>query len=110
MGAVERPLKAFPTETLRFVFAIDRAPGLLDTTGLEKSAGNFGRNSWYGPGLFALLSDERVNIALGVSNFLQRQADGALAPVTGDLVGIEGTTGAPADHFTILVFWPFWWR
>src|ERR1700730_3413694 len=87
-----------------FIDSINRAPGLLGTTRLKKSAGDFGRNSWHGPGLFTLLRDERVNRALGVSNFLQRHADGALAPVAGDFVGIEGAAGAPADDFTIPVF------
>src|SRR6516165_10415253 len=122
MGAVERPLKALPTERLCFVFAseglhyieacllpfernpagpffidgIDSAPGLLGTARLQKSPGNFGGNSWHGLCRFALLCNERIHVALGICDFLQGQLDRALTPARGDLVGIEWTAGTPA--------------
>jgi hypothetical protein len=77
MGAVERPLKALPTERLCLVFAsqrfhhieayllpferdptaaifidgIDSAPGLLSAARPQKSPSDFSRNSWDGSGL-----------------------------------------------------------
>src|ERR1700730_11922540 len=96
MSTIERPLKALPAECLCLIFAskrlhhieaylfpvernptrsvfidsINSAPRLLGTPCLQEAPGDFGRNSWHGPSLFALLRDKRINVALGVCNFL----------------------------------------
>ena len=134
MSAVKHPLKAFQTERLclvfepqrlhhiephlfplerdptRFVFmdGMNSVPGFLGAARLQKSPGYFGRNSWHCPRIFALLRDECINVTLGVCNFLQRQADGALVSATGNFIGIEGPAATPANHLTIFVLLPFW--
>src|SRR5262245_15418581 len=128
MVAVEPPFKALPTETLcvviaperfhyreahllpfegnpaasAFVYRVDRGPGLLQTARVEKPTSDFRGYAWYGSRFLALLRDECINIALGIGNFLQRQANDTLVSRAGDFVSIEGTAGAPANHFTVL--------
>src|SRR5215475_14473872 len=97
MGAVKRSLKTLPTERLCLVLAaqclhyieayllpferdpagpvfvdrVDRLPGFISAVRLQKSPRDFGRHYWHSLGRFALLRDERINVALGICNFLQ---------------------------------------
>jgi putative ABC transport system substrate-binding protein len=52
---------------------IDSSPGLLGTARRQKSPGDFGGNSWYGLCRCALLRDECIHVALGISDVLQGQ-------------------------------------
>src|SRR5439155_1520678 len=101
------PLERDPAGPI-FIDGVDSTPGLFGTTRPQKTMRNFGRHPWHGLGLVALLSDEAIHVALSVCNFLQGQADCALALARSGLVGIERTAGAPPDHLTILVLGPFY--
>src|SRR5580704_7259518 len=105
MGAVERSLETPPTERLCLILAaqglhhieadllpferdpagsifidsVDSVPGLLGTARVQKSPRDFGRHLWHSLGRFALLRDERINVTLGICDFLQGQADGGFA-------------------------------
>src|SRR5271163_1321138 len=97
MGAVERSLETLPTERLCLILAaqglhhiethllpfewdpsgsifidrVDSVPSLLGTARVQKSPGDFGRHPRHSLGRFALLRDERINVTLGICDFLQ---------------------------------------
>ena len=97
MGAVERSLETLPTERLCLVLVAQCLhyieayllhsngiqPGLFSSIALiafqaslarfavQKSPRDFSRHPWHSLGRFALLRDERINVALGICNFLQ---------------------------------------
>jgi hypothetical protein len=56
---------------------LDDAPCFVDPTGRQQSPCNFGGDLRHSPDPFLVLSNERVDIALGIRDFLQRQPDGA---------------------------------
>src|SRR5712691_6898377 len=59
------PLERDPAGPI-FIDGVDSAPGLVGTTRLQKTTRNFGRNARHGLGLFTLLRNECINVALGV--------------------------------------------
>src|SRR5260370_20726125 len=52
----------------------DRLPSLFRATRPEQSLGDTCGDLWHLPRLFVILADESINVALGVSDLLQRQA------------------------------------
>ena len=53
------------------------------------------------PDRFLILSDERVDVALSIRDFLQSQPNGAHPRALGYLIRIDRTPGAPADDLSV---------
>ena len=74
----------------------------LRAAGCEQPLRDLRGDLGYLHGLFVVLSDEGINIALRIGDFHERQADGADAGALGYLVGVDRTARSKANDAPLL--------
>lgn len=97
------PLEWYPP-TVR-VGRLYRFPRLFRPTRQEEAARDLGRDRRDRLGSVALLGDEGIDVTLGVSYLLERQADGAISVTRSEFICVDRPTAPVSDHLAFRLSW-----